>query len=141
MQSVQKLQVLGSGLATARILSEFIFDLLAFAQIAAARAFHSTDVNESVVAAIIRLDKAKALLGIEPLYGSCRHIVFLPNIVWSARTLRAVDIELSGEMIMNLGRAGPAQGQHVWPSIDWMEHKSCLGKVQVYSKIYLSSIV
>jgi len=40
-------------------------------------AFDSADVHEDILAAVIRLDESEALLAVEPLHGSLRHIAFL----------------------------------------------------------------
>src|SRR5262249_16291532 len=37
-------------------------------------ALHRRDVNEHVLAAALRLDKAVALGGIKPFHGTCRHL-------------------------------------------------------------------
>src|SRR5215471_15256472 len=45
-------------------------------------AFDSADVDEYVLAAIIRLDEAVAFLAVEPLYGSLRHVILLSKCVY-----------------------------------------------------------
>jgi hypothetical protein len=37
-------------------------------------------VDKDILAAIIRLDKAEALLAVEPLHGSFRHVTFLSGV-------------------------------------------------------------
>jgi hypothetical protein len=36
-------------------------------------------MHEDVLAAVIRLDESVALLAVEPLHGSCRHIALLSD--------------------------------------------------------------
>src|SRR5579864_8865546 len=61
---------LAAGLAVAL---DLVAHLLAFAQPPEVRALDGRDVHEHVLAAVIRLDEAKALGGVEPLYSSSRH--------------------------------------------------------------------
>src|SRR5579863_7383431 len=68
---------LAAGLAVA---AQFEADLLAFGEVADARAFDRGDVDEHVLAAVIGLDEAVALLRIEPLHGSCRHAFHLSGL-------------------------------------------------------------
>ena len=49
---------------------EVVAQLLAFAQIADAGSFDGGNVDEHVLRTIVGLDKAVALLRVEPLYGS-----------------------------------------------------------------------
>ena len=53
--------------------SDFVRNLLTFRQAGKPRPFDGADVNKHIVAAIIGLDKAEALLAVEPLNGTCRH--------------------------------------------------------------------
>ena len=46
---------------------------LTFNQIADARAFDRRDMNKHILRAVLRLNKAVSLLGIEPFYGSDGH--------------------------------------------------------------------
>src|SRR6516164_372909 len=50
---------------------------LAFVQVTHASAFDSRDVHEHIFRPVLRLNKAVALLGIEPFHGSDRH--FCPS--------------------------------------------------------------
>ena len=50
-----------------------VAELLALVQIANSRAFDGRNVHEHVLRAIVGLDEAVALLGVEPLYGSSSH--------------------------------------------------------------------
>src|SRR5690242_4186614 len=64
-------QVTGRRLAAIR--NEIEAELLAFAEAAHSRTFDGGDVDEHVLGAIIWLDEAVALLGVEPFYCSDRH--------------------------------------------------------------------
>src|ERR1700761_5311460 len=64
-------------LSAALIGLELVAELLAFVDRAEARAFHRRDVDENVRAAVVRLDEAKALGGIEPLHCAGRHELYL----------------------------------------------------------------
>jgi hypothetical protein len=66
-------QIVGRRFARTAIGYDFVADLLAFTQSSKAGAFHSADVYEHIVAAVIRLDKAVALGRVKPLYGSHAH--------------------------------------------------------------------
>src|SRR5215831_4745647 len=50
-----------------------VAELLALVQIAHSRPFDRRNVHEHVLRAIVGLDEAVALLGVEPLYGSSSH--------------------------------------------------------------------
>jgi len=64
------LELIGGGLAAALVLRDLVAHLLALAQITQAGALDRADMNENVRAAIIGLDKAEALLTIEPFHGA-----------------------------------------------------------------------
>jgi hypothetical protein len=74
------LELIGGGLAAALVLRDLVAHLLAFTQITQAGALDRADMNENVRAAIIGLDKAEALLTIEPFHGAGSHFIS-PNIV------------------------------------------------------------
>jgi hypothetical protein len=42
-------------------------------------------VDEHILAAVIRLDKAEAPLAVEPLYGSLRHVSLLSSVYERSR--------------------------------------------------------
>src|ERR1700759_2284221 len=63
------LKLAGRHLAAALIALHLEAQLLAFAERAEARAFDGRDVDENVRAAVVGLDEAKALGGVEPLHG------------------------------------------------------------------------
>src|SRR5215469_789423 len=50
-----------------------VAELLALVQISNSRPFDGRNVHEHVLRAIVGLDEAVALLGVEPLYGSSSH--------------------------------------------------------------------
>src|SRR5215469_14990097 len=54
---------------------DFVRNLLTFRQAGKPRSFNGADVNEHIVSAIMGLDKAKALLAIEPFDSTCRHFL------------------------------------------------------------------
>src|ERR1700679_2294720 len=63
-------------------------DLLAFGQPGKTGAFNGADVNEHIVAAVVRLDKSEALLPIEPLHSTCRHLLLQSAHAHPARQSR-----------------------------------------------------
>jgi hypothetical protein len=67
------LQIAGRHLARLVVALEFKADLLAFDQLAHSGALDSGYMNEGVSAAIVRLDEAEALGGIEPFYCASGH--------------------------------------------------------------------
>src|SRR3954471_16110834 len=56
---------------------ELVTDFLIFVERAQSGSFHGRDVDEYVFRAVIGLNEAIALLGVEPLYCSVRHGWFL----------------------------------------------------------------
>src|ERR1700723_1979496 len=67
------LQVVRRGLASLSICDEVKSNLLSLVQAVESGALNGADVHEDILAAIVRLDEAKAFLAVEPLYGSLRH--------------------------------------------------------------------
>ena len=67
------LQIVGRHLAAFAVGYQFEVYFLALAQVTQSGALDGTDVDKGVGAALIGLNEAKALLAIEPLYGSSRH--------------------------------------------------------------------
>src|SRR5258705_6913999 len=67
------LQVLGRRLPGLTVVDDFEGDLLAFLELVEPSALDRADVDEDVLAAILRLDKSVALLGVEPLHGAFAH--------------------------------------------------------------------
>jgi hypothetical protein len=70
-------QVLCRGLARLWIGDNVERELLSFVEVSHPGALDRADMHEDVLAAIIRLDEAVALLAIEPLHDSLRHITRL----------------------------------------------------------------
>ena len=54
---------------------DFVADLLAFDERAHSGALDRADVNEHIVAAVVRLNESKALLAVKPLHSTCRHFL------------------------------------------------------------------
>ena len=73
IRSAGSAQIVGRRLARAAICDDFVADLLTFTQRSKSGALNGADVHEDILAAIVRLDEAKAFLAVEPLYGSLRH--------------------------------------------------------------------
>ena len=73
---VNCLQIISRHLAALAISNEFVRDLLTFAKVAHASTLYSADVHECVGSAVIRLNEAKALGGVEPFYSSSSHLIF-----------------------------------------------------------------
>ena len=72
-QRLEGAQVLGRGLATTRIGHGLVGDLLTFLEVTEASALDGGDVNEHVRRAVFRLNKTKALGGVEPLNSTGSH--------------------------------------------------------------------
>src|ERR1700722_20713224 len=66
-------QIVGRRLARAAIGYDLVADLLALAQRSQAGALAGADVNEHVVATVVRLNEAEALGCVKPLHGSHAH--------------------------------------------------------------------
>src|SRR5262249_7722736 len=74
MQRSGRDQVLGRGLASPAIRYDLIRDLLTLVEAVHSGPLDGADVDEHVVAAIVRLDESEALLAVEPLHGSLGHL-------------------------------------------------------------------
>ena len=74
--SVGPLQIVGGAAAIARR-DDFEADALAFDQFAQIGAFNGADVNEHILAALIRLNEAVTFGSIEPFDRSDSHRIFL----------------------------------------------------------------
>jgi hypothetical protein len=85
-------QVFRAAFATLGINFDFVRQLLAFCQAGKPRPFNGADVNKYIISAIIRLDKAKALLAVEPLDGAYRHFLF--SKAYLSRDHHAIQIQL-----------------------------------------------
>ena len=75
------LQVHGAG-AAATVIFQIVVDALVAIECAHAGGFHGADVHKSVAAAVLGLDEAIALVGVEELDGSSDHDGFL---IWRSR--------------------------------------------------------
>ena len=71
--SADGLEILGGLLAAALIRHQVELDLLALRQMVEAGPFDGADMDEGVLAAVVRQDEAKALGRVKPLHGSHRH--------------------------------------------------------------------
>jgi hypothetical protein len=72
-------QIIGRRLAGPSIRDNVIRDLLSLVETAHPSALDGADMHENILAAVIRLDEAKAFLVVEPLYGSLRHETLLSS--------------------------------------------------------------
>jgi len=63
-------QVLSSGFAGPTICNQVKGDLLAFIESAQACTLHGGDVDKNIITAVIRRNKPKALLAVEPFHSS-----------------------------------------------------------------------
>jgi hypothetical protein len=77
MTKSSRLKVIGGALTGSTILNDVVTDLLSVGERAKASAFDSRNVHEYVRAAVIRLNEAEALGGVEPFYGASVHNDFL----------------------------------------------------------------
>jgi hypothetical protein len=66
-------KVFCAAFATPGVYFDFVRNLLTFCQAGKPRPLNGADVNKHIVSTIIGLEKAKALLTVEPLDGTCRH--------------------------------------------------------------------
>ena len=71
--ALDSLQLASRHLTATLILFEDVADALAFVQRTQTSAFNGRNVHENVVAAVVRLDKAEALLAVKPLHGPDGH--------------------------------------------------------------------
>src|ERR1700741_5236157 len=71
--SVDDCQALRGHLAAPLVRDQFEAELLSLAELADPSTLHRADMDEGILAAVIRRNKAKALLEIKPLHGSRRH--------------------------------------------------------------------
>ena len=70
---LEGLKLSSGGLAAPAVLLEFEGDFLAFLQASKTSTLDRGDVDENVIAALVRLDEAKAFLAVKPFYGSGSH--------------------------------------------------------------------
>jgi len=72
-RSADGLEVRGGQLAAPLVRHQLELDLLALDQVIEACPLDGADMDECVLAAVIRLDEAEALGRVKPLHGSRRH--------------------------------------------------------------------
>jgi hypothetical protein len=88
-------QIVRRGLAAPSVSNNIKRDLLSLVEPRHSGSFDRADVDEDVLAAVIRLDEAEAFLAIEPLHGSLRHLAFLSvTCVIRPRLSAAVSFEI-----------------------------------------------
>jgi hypothetical protein len=98
----QSLKVVGRHLAALAVGDELEAYLLTFAQVAEPSPFDSADMDEGIIAAVIRLDEAEALLGVEPFHGSRSHSkLFRRRSCSILAKQRAVEFAISGKEIVS----------------------------------------
>src|SRR5262249_13144608 len=88
-------QVLGR-LATVLLRLDLVGDLLTFLQRLHASTLHRADMDEDVLAAGLRLDKAEAFGGVEPFDGACRHRSLRSSLTGLAARTRAASPTIRG---------------------------------------------
>ena len=75
-ESLRRGEVFRRRLAGLAIGYDFVGQLLAFVQLVHARALDRADMNENILASVIRLNETKTFLAVEPLHNSLTHRVF-----------------------------------------------------------------
>src|SRR6266853_258082 len=101
---LDRVQIVRGGLACPSIGDNVESYLLSLVEDTHASAFDRADVHEDILAAIVRLDKAEALLVVEELHGSFGHITLLsgtcvmrPHVSQRSRFVRALEKSRSAE--------------------------------------------
>src|SRR5258708_5270257 len=77
------------GLRTLRTLRHAVLHLLVFLERAVTGRLDCGEVNEDVCASVIGGDETKALVRVEPLYGSLSHLLYILRDEPETRALRA----------------------------------------------------
>ena len=77
---LSQLEIFRAGLAPHLVGLQFKRDLLAFGEAGKPGTLDRLDMNEHILTAVIRGDEAKALLTVEPLHSTCRHLLFSKRI-------------------------------------------------------------
>jgi hypothetical protein len=72
-KSAEHFELFGRKLSASLVRDQFEGDLVAFAQLAQAGALYSADMDEGVLAAVIRHDETETFFGVKPLHGSLGH--------------------------------------------------------------------
>ena len=86
MNCLEKRQIFRAGLAAHLVRLGFELNLLPFGEIGEARTLDRADVNEHIVAAVLRGDKSKTLLAVKPLHCTLSHVSHLSNRRANARS-------------------------------------------------------
>ena len=73
MPMLSSLEIAGRHLAGLHVPLHVVADLLAFDDFAHSSAFDGRDMDENVLSAIVRLNKAEAFCGVEPFYCAGAH--------------------------------------------------------------------
>src|SRR5215471_17886615 len=68
-------QVFCAAFTTPGVNLDFVRNPLTFCQAGKSCSFNGADVNENIISAIVRLNKAKTLPVVEPLDSTCRHFL------------------------------------------------------------------
>jgi ribosomal protein S21 len=104
------LQIVRRELACPSIGNNVESDLLSLVEGTHASAFDRADVHENILAAVVRLDKAEALLIVEELHGSSRHITHLSDIGVMRPHIRAAGrFEIWRRSLVRRGMCGEAK--------------------------------
>src|SRR6478672_1363585 len=77
---LSQLEVFRAGLAPHLVGLQFKRDLLAFGEAGKPGTLDRRDMNEHILTAVGGGDEAKALLTVEPLHSTCRHLLFSKRI-------------------------------------------------------------
>src|ERR1700683_2396171 len=86
MRKLGDLQVARRRATGALVSDDLVGDLLPFVELAEPRALNGADVDEYVLAAVIRLDETKAFRCVEPFDGSRSHRCGpVDQVAWSGR--------------------------------------------------------
>src|SRR5215470_6813583 len=110
-------QIVGRGLTRLPVSNNVECDLLSFVEPMHPGAFDRADVHEDIFTAVIRLDEAEALLDIEPLHGSLRHLALLSLRVSSGHAVSAAGSFEFWRKVVSPTRDA-RRGQVVRPKLD-----------------------
>jgi hypothetical protein len=108
-------QIFGRGLARLSISDNVVRDLLSLVEAMHSGAFDRADMHEHILAAVIRLDEAKAFLAIEPFHGSLCHISSLRCVCNEAARQRSRFVRVLGKVI---SPTRMRRGQLIRPKLD-----------------------
>ena len=104
---LRRLEAASGFLARTRVALDFVGNLLVFIETTQAGLFNGRDVHEHVRAAVVRLDEAEALLGVEPLDGSGGHGM---SFHWTWKVEAARCVHCAGGQSMFMERRDDARG-------------------------------